>query len=134
VIDPSEHDYWIIALEWVGLSSQDWQLFFNLGDDQARRLVKWVNLSKHLLNISPQSLKFEFESVFELDSFQIVFDWYFMTKHLLQKKTTGMLLNFIKMNIPIWSHIFELDPPKDVKQIDPPRRSQYQVWSLCQNL
>lgn len=134
VTEPCEHDYWIIALEWVGLSSREWQLFFNLGEEQTGRLVKWVNLSKHLSNISPQSFKLEFASVFESDSFKIIFDWYFMTKHLLQKKTTGMLLNFIKMNIPVWSHIFELDLPKDVKHIDPPRRSQYQVWSLCQSL
>ena len=132
--DPSRHETWMIALEWVGLSSEEWGNFFSLSSETSRRMAKWAASSREFQTILPESLHGEFEEIRDREVFEKVFDWYFTTKHLLQKNPELPLLKMIEEYLPDWIHLFRFDPPKDVKHIDPPYRAKYQVWNLCQRL
>ena len=134
LIDQTGHDYWMIALEWVNISSQEWQENFKLSKDQSVRLSRWVAQTKKMVTLRPESFQGEFEAILAHQDFNLVFDWYFTTKHLAQKKTTSQVLKLLDKKIPDWSFLFKVDMPVDVKHIDPPLRSKYQVWNLCQRL
>jgi tRNA nucleotidyltransferase/poly(A) polymerase len=134
LIDQTVHDYWMIAFEWVNISSQEWQENFKLSKDQSVRLSRWVAQTKKMVTLIPESFKGEFEAILAHQDFNLVFDWYFTTKQLAQKKTTSQVLKFLDMKIPDWSFLFKIEMPNDVKHIDPPLRSKYQVWNLCQRL
>ena len=66
--------------------------------------------------------------------FDVLFDWYFTTKQLLQKNPNLPLMTMIESYLPAWIHLYRFEVVKDVKHIDPPLRAKYQVWNLCQRL
>ena len=132
--DPSKHETWIIALEWMGVSTQSWQKFFSLSVDSTTRLSRWAQSSKTFIQLSPEHFLGEFAAVCLILEFDLLFDWYFTTKQLLQKNPTLPLLKMVEDYLPLWAHLYHLDPLKDVKHIDPPLRAKYQVWNLCQRL
>lgn len=132
--DPSRHESWMVGLEWVGLSGEDWGQYFSLSLESARRLSRWAQTSKQFKNIQPESFHGEFEEVREQKDFLLLFDWYFTTKQLLQKHPELPLIKMIGEYLPDWVHLYRFEPVKDVKHIDPPLRAKYQVWNLCQRL
>ena len=132
--DPARHEAWMIALEWVGLSSEEWSSFFSLSSETSRRMARWAASSREFGHLMPESFHGEFEEVREKPDFEKIFDWYFTTRHLLQKNPQLPLLKMIEEYLPAWIHLFRFEPPKDVKHIDPPFRAKYQVWNLCQRL
>lgn len=132
--DPSQHENWIIALEWVGLSSERWQQYFSLSGESRARMGRWAHDSKSFQQIMPELFHGEFETVRSLPEFDKLFDWYFTTKHLLQKYPKLPLLQMIDDYLPQWVHLYRFEPVKDVKHIEPPFRAKYQVWNLCQRL
>lgn len=134
LIDPCEHDSWMIALEWNQLSSEEWSRYFSLSSETSRRIAKWASFSREFISILPESFHGEFDEVKDREDFEKVFDWYYTTKHLLQKNPHLPLLKMIEEYLPAWIHLYRFDPPKDVKHIDPPYRAKYQVWSICQRL
>lgn len=130
----SLHEAWVIALEWVGESSDSWRDYFLLSADSCKRLARWTASSKEFLHIHPEIFHGEFEAVLQKAEFESLFDWYFNTKHILQKYPELPLLNMIEDCLPEWIHLYKFDVIKDVKHIDPPLRAKYQVWNLCQRL
>jgi tRNA nucleotidyltransferase/poly(A) polymerase len=134
LIDPTKHEVWIIALEWMGIPSEKWQRFFSLSAEICSRLSRWSAMSKKFISLSPEYFQGEFESVSKLPDFEMLFDWYFTTKQLLQKNSSLPLLKLIEAFLPSWVHLFRFEAVKDVKHIDPPLRAKYQVWNLCQRI
>ena len=67
-----------------------------------------------------------------MQEFDILFDWFFSTKQLLQKYPHLPFLKLIEDFLPDWVILFQIELLKDVKHIDPPLRAKYQVWNLCQ--
>jgi hypothetical protein len=132
--DPKKHEVWIIALEWVDISSENWAKYFSLGVDHSKKLARWAKASRLFESILPESYHGEFEELRDTENFEKLFDWYYTTKHLLQKNPDLPLLKMIEDFIPDWIHLFKFEPLKDVKHIDPPYRAKYQLWNLCQRL
>jgi hypothetical protein len=134
LMDPTFHEEWMIALEWVGISCESWQIYFSLSSETCRRLGRWAEASKKFTTILPEIFHGEFEDVREKPEFEVLFDWYFTTKQLLQKNPELPLLAMIEKYLPDWIHLYRFEVVKDVKHIDPPFRAKYQVWNLCQRL
>ncbi|HXH75224.1 MAG TPA: hypothetical protein VNJ08_09685 [Bacteriovoracaceae bacterium] len=134
LVTPSLHESWIVALEWVGLSSENWQKYFSQSSESGRRLGRWAQQSKSFQKILPETFHGEFEVAKEHPEFAMLFDWYFTTKQLLQKNPELPLMKMIEDYLPDWIHLYRFEPVKDVKHIDPPLRAKYQVWNLCQRL
>jgi tRNA nucleotidyltransferase/poly(A) polymerase len=132
--DPLQQESWVIALEWVGLSSEEWQKYFSLSSDSCQRLARWARSSKEFQKIYPENFQGEFDVVRETREFALLFDWYFTTKQVMQKNPRLPLLKMIDDYLPHWVHLFKFGPLKDVKHIDPPLRAKYQVWNICQRL
>jgi len=132
--DPSKHETWMIALEWVGVSCESWQKYFSVSSETSSRLARWAENSKKFIKIKPETFHGEFEAIRDLPEFNLLFDWYFTTKQLLQKNPTLPLMKMIEDFLPDWIHLYRFEPVKDVKHIDPPFRAKYQVWNLCQRL
>ena len=132
--DPSKHEAWIIAFEWIGVSPESWQKFFSLSADMTTRLSRWAQFSKKFIQLKPEHFHGEFAAVCLLPEFEFLFDWYFTTKQLLQKNPALPLLKMIEDYLPGWVQLYHFEPLKDVKHIDPPLRAKYQVWNLCQRL
>jgi tRNA nucleotidyltransferase/poly(A) polymerase len=132
--DSSKNETWLIALEWIGVSSQEWQKFFSVSSDTSRRLARWAQNSKIFSDLKPEKFHGEFEQVRDFPEFATLFDWYFTTKQLLQKNPELPLMKMIEEYLPDWIHLYRFEPVKDVKHIDPPFRAKYQVWNICQRL
>ncbi len=132
--NPADHNAWVMALCWCGLSWEKWQTYFSLGKDAGARLARWVDASRAFSKIMPESFHGEFEEIKDLPGFGQLFDWYFTTRNLLQKNPELPLLKVIGEHLPHWIHLYQFEAPKDVKHIDPPLRAKYQVWNLCQRL
>ncbi len=132
--DSKKHESWMIALEWIGVSSESWRNFFSLSSESARRIGRWAESSRLFQKLLPEHFQGEFEEVRATDNFEKLFDWYFTTKQLLQKNPELPLLKMIEDYLPIWIYLYRFEAPKDVKHIDPPLRAKYQVWNLCQRL
>ncbi len=132
--DPKKHEVWIIALEWVDISSENWAKYFSLSPDYSKKLARWAKSSREFQVILPENFHGEFEALRDTVDFEKLFDWYFTTKHLLQKNSDLPLLKMIEDFLPSWIYLFQFEPLKDVKHIDPPFRAKYQVWNLCQRL
>lgn len=132
--DPARHEAWMVALEWMGLSSEKWCEYFSLSLESARRLSRWAMSSRTFKDIHPETFHGEFEEVREKPEFLTLFDWYFTTKQILQKNPQLPLLSMIEEYLPEWIHLYRFEAVKDVKHIDPPFRAKYQVWNLCQRL
>jgi hypothetical protein len=134
LVDPTLHESWIVALEWIGLKSENWQKYFSHSIETCRRLARWAEQSKQFQQILPEIFHGEFEVIRELPEFKVVFDWYFTTRQILQKNSKIPLLVMIEHYLPDWIHLYRFEAVKDVKHIDPPLRAKYQVWNLCQRL
>lgn len=134
VQDPYSQDSWLLSLNWWGLDALAWEKFFNLSPDQGKKLKRWTEISKALNGFDVDLLQGEFENIHPKKEFQLVFDWYFSTKQILQKTPESPLLPFIQKHLQGWSYLLTFDLVKDVKHIDPPLRAKYQVWSLCQRI
>jgi tRNA nucleotidyltransferase/poly(A) polymerase len=132
--DPRKHETWIIALEWVGLSSVEWAKYFSVGTDTSRKLARWAQSSRFFQVAHPEDFQKEFEELRDTENFEKLFDWYFTTKQILQKNPELPLMKMIEEYLPEWIHLYRFEPVKDVKHIDPPYRAKYQVWNLCQRL
>lgn len=132
--DPARHEAWVIALEWVGVSGEGWQKFFNISSETCTRLGRWAMNSKKFIQIKPETFHGEFDEIREKKEFESLFDWYFTTKQLLQKNPDLPLLKMIEEYLPDWIHLYRFEVVKDVKHIDPPLRAKYQVWNICQRL
>jgi tRNA nucleotidyltransferase/poly(A) polymerase len=132
--DPTKHETWIIALEWVGISSDNWSKYFSLSTQTSQRLARWAKSSRDFQKIFPENFHGEFDEVRVKEDFEKLFDWYFTTRQLLQKHADLPLLKMIEEYLPHWIHLYKFEPIKDVKHIDPPLRAKYQVWNLCQRL
>lgn len=134
LMDPTRHETWMIALEWIGISCLSWQQYFSLSSDTCRRLGRWAQESRAFEKILPENFHGDFEVVKALPDFELLFDWYFTTKQLMQKNPNLPLLRMIDEYLPSWIHLYRFEAVKDVKHIDPPLRAMYQVWNLCQRL
>lgn len=132
--DPDRHESWIMALEWLNISSEEWVKFFSVSSETARRLARWAHTSREFQTIYPEVFHGEFETLKDKPEFEKVFDWYFTTKQLLQKNADLPLMKMIEEYLPHWIHLYRFEVVKDVKHIDPPYRAKYQVWNLCQRL
>jgi tRNA nucleotidyltransferase/poly(A) polymerase len=132
--DPKRHESWIIALEWMNVSSEAWRNYFSVSSDTGRRLARWASTSKEFQAIAPEIFQGEFEIVRDKPEFEKLFDWYFTTKQLLQKNPELPLMAMIETYLPEWIYLYRFEAPKDVKHIDPPFRAKYQVWNLCQRI
>jgi hypothetical protein len=132
--DPSHHESWMIALEWIGESSANWQKYFSLSSETSRRIARWAQQGQLFQTIHPEFFQTEFDEIKDKEDFEILFDWYFTTKQLLQKHPKLPLLSMIEKYLPAWIHLYRFEVVKDVKHIDPPLRAKYQVWNLCQRL
>lgn len=132
--DPFRYETWVIALEWVDLSSEAWSKYFSMSSDTSRRLARWAHASKEFQKILPEEFHGEFEEIRDKENFLKLFDWYFTTKQLLQKNSDLPLMIMIEEYLPAWIHLYRFEPLKDVKHIDPPYRAKYQVWNLCQRV
>ena len=132
--NPSRHEAWVIALEWVGVSGEGWQKFFNISSETCTRLGRWAKNSKKFIQIKPETFHGEFEEVIKNPDFDVLFDWYFTTKQLLQKNPDLPLLKMIEEYLPDWIYLYRFEVVKDVKHIAPPLRAKYQVWNICQRL
>jgi hypothetical protein len=132
--DPSKHETWIIALEWIGVPCESWQKYFSVSSETCSRLARWAQNSKKFILIKPETFHGEFEQIKGISEFDVLFDWYFSTKQILQKNPSLPLLKMIEDFLPDWIHLYRFEAVKDVKHIDPPLRAKYQVWNLCQRL
>lgn len=132
--DPSRHEAWVIALEWVGVSGEGWQKYFNISSETCTRLGRWATNSKKFIQIRPEEFHGGFEVILEKKEFDLLFDWYFTTKQLMQKNPDLPLIRMIEEYLPDWIHLYRFGVVKDVKHIDPPLRAKYQVWNICQRL
>jgi hypothetical protein len=132
--DPSFHEEWMIALEWVGIPCESWQTYFSLSSETCRRLGRWAECSKKFTSIQPEIFHGEFDEIKDKAEFEVLFDWYFTTKQLLQKNPNLPLLAMVENYLPAWIHLYRFEVVKDVKHIDPPLRAKYQIWNLCQRL
>ena len=132
--DPRNHLCWIIALEWVGLSSESWSRYFSLSSSLSQKLSRWARLCQGFKGLHPEEFQKDFDDLKNDSGFKNLFDWYFTTKQLLQKNPDLPLMEMIEEFLPNWIYLFRFDPPRDVKHIDPPYRAKYQVWNLCQRL
>jgi tRNA nucleotidyltransferase/poly(A) polymerase len=132
--DPRKHETWIVALEWVDISSDAWAAYFSFSSETSKRLGRWAKLSKNFQQVLPEIFHGEFESVRDNEEFEKLFDWYFTTKQLLQKYPDLPLMKMIEDYLPHWIHLYKFEAVKDVKHIDPPYRAKYQVWNICQRL
>lgn len=132
--DPKRHEAWIIALEWIDLSSEKWREYFSISSDTGRRLARWAQTTKIFQKELPENFHGEFEEIRDTEKFEKLFDWYFTTKQLLQKNPDLPLMKMIEDFLPDWIHLYRFEAPKDVKHIDPPYRAKYQVWNLCQRI
>ena len=132
--DPKRHESWIIALEWTDIPYESYREYFSVGSDTARRLARWAQSSKVFQKTLPEAFHGEFVDIRDTESFEMLFDWYFTTKQLLQKNPDLPLMKMIEEYLPDWIHLYRFEAPKDVKHIDPPFRAKYQVWNLCQRL
>lgn len=132
--DEHKHESWMIALEWVGGSAEEWQKYFSLSSESARRLGRWAQMTKKFEHIRPETFHGEFEDIREKEEFLLLFDWYFATKQILQKHSDLPILTMAQSLLPEWIYLFQFEALKDVKHIDPPLRAKYQVWNLCQRL
>lgn len=134
IADTKKHESWMIALEWIGISSESWRSFFSLSSDSARKIGRWAESSRIFQKLLPENFQGEFEVIRDSENFEKLFDWYFTTKQLLQKNPELPLMKMIEDYLPAWIYLYRFEAPKDVKHIDPPFRAKYQVWNLCQRL
>jgi hypothetical protein len=134
IVDPSKHEAWMIGLEWVGFDCSLWQQFFSLSADSAKRSSSWAKISRHFQTIHPEVFQGEFEQVIKMPDFDLLFNWYFTTRHLMQRSPDVPFLSLVEKLLPEWVHLYRFEPLRDVKHIDPPLRAKYQVWNLCQRL
>lgn len=134
IADPKKHESWMIALEWIGTSSESWRSYFSLSSDSARKIGRWAEASRLFQTVLPENFQGEFDVVRDMPNFEKLFDWYFTTKQLLQKNPELPLMKMIEDYLPAWIYLYRFEAPKDVKHIDPPLRAKYQVWNLCQRL
>ncbi len=132
--DVGRQESWMVALEWMGISSESWVEYFCLGHDSSKRIARWAQSSRLFTQRHPEDFHGEFEEIVMKQEFVELFDWYFTTKQILQKHPQVNLLKMIEEFLPEWIHLFRFEPVKDVKHIDPPLRAKYQVWNLCQRL
>jgi tRNA nucleotidyltransferase/poly(A) polymerase len=132
--DPRKLETWVIALEWVDISSENWVKYFSMSTDLTKRLARWAKMSRDFQLKLPEAFHGEFEEIKNADQFEKLFNWYFTTKQLLQKNSDLPLMKMIEEYLPNWIHLYRFELPKDVKHIDPPFRAKYQVWNLCQRL
>lgn len=132
--DSSKQESWMVALEWMGISSESWVEYFHLGHESSKRIARWAQFSKDFTQRHPEDFHRDFEVVAGEKEFLELFDWYFTTKQIMQKHPQVNLLKMIEDFLPEWIHLFRFEPVKDVKHIDPPLRAKYQVWNLCQRL
>lgn len=134
LFDPFQHECWILSLEWSELPYENWQNYFSLSSESCRRIVRWGQNSRSFQKLMPEKFHGEFENVVKQPEFDLLFDWYFSTKQLLQKNPELPLMKMIEEYLPHWIHLYRFEPLKDVKHIEPPLRAKYQVWNLCQRL
>ena len=132
--DSTKHENWIMALEWVNCPASEWLNFFHLNSQHFDRLARWASSTKSFTSIMPEVFHGEFEDIIKKSEFDLLFDWYFSTKNLLQKNPSLHLLKMIDEFLPHWTHLYRFEALKDVKHIDPPLRAKYQLWNLCQRL
>lgn len=132
--DGSRQESWMVALEWVGISSEKWVEYFCLGFESSKRIARWAQFSRLFTERHPEDFHGEFDEIVQQESFNDLFDWYFTTKQILQKHPQVNLLRMIEEYLPEWILLFRFEAVKDVKHIDPPLRAKYQVWNLCQRL
>lgn len=134
LFDPRNLGSWIIALEWVGLESENWAKFFSMSLQESKKLARWASMSRYFQAIHPESFHGDFEQIKDSEEFDKLFDWFFSTKQILQKKSDLPLLKMIEEYLPNWIHLYRFELPKEVKHIGPPLRAKYQVWSVCQRI
>lgn len=134
LINPRSLESWVIALEWVGLSSEEWTTFFSMSIQESKKMARWVSLTLYFQTILPETFHGNFEEIKNLEQFEKLFDWYFSTKQVHQKRNELQLMKIIEDHLPDWIHLFRFEAPKDVKDITPSLRSKYQVWSICQRI
>ncbi len=134
VLDPSKHESWVVALEWMGFSSLEWQIFFKLAPEFVNRLSRWVKSTKTFIDLRPEAFHGDFSDVVAKPEFEILFDWYYTTKQIVQKDPTSTVLSLIESHVTGWIYLYRFEVLKDVKHIDPPLRAKYQLWNLCQKL
>lgn len=134
IMDPSRHEAWMIALEWMGVNCESWSQYFGLSSDTCRKIGRWAASSRYFQGMFPELYQGNFENVRDTEEFEKLFDWYFTTKQIMQKNPELPILNMVQEFLPEWIHLYRFEAPKDIKHIDPPYRAKYQVWSLCQRI
>lgn len=131
---PNNLENWLLAFSWLDLPTENWIKYFSISDKVAKSIDRWCTESKFLKTITPERFQGEFEAVIKIQEFERFFDWFHTTKNLLLKLPELPLLSLIETHLDDWIYLYKFEPLKDVKHIDPPLRSKYQLWQLCQRV
>ncbi len=134
LLDPGQHENWVLALELCHIDSEPWQKFFNVGSESLRKLSRWARSCRQFEKIHPEEFQGEFDKIKGLPNFDLLHVWYFTTKQLLVKNPGLPLMKLMESMLPDWTHLYKFEPVKDLGHIVPPDRSHYQLWNLCQRL
>ncbi|HLT22798.1 MAG TPA: hypothetical protein VKZ84_05120, partial [Bacteriovoracaceae bacterium] len=125
---------WMLGLEFIGLSGEDFCDYFSLSKPLCKKLISFAQVSRNLFKLDVDYLKQDFEKVLESVELHTAFSWYYGAMQLSSKAETSFVRDFIKMVSPEWFYLLSFEPLKDVRHIDPPYRAKYIVWSLCQRI
>lgn len=134
LLAPMNQDCWVLALAFCGLDYKRFGAHFLMSEKECERLARWAHQSCKFQKIMPEFFQGDFEEVLEKSEFFDLFDWYFSTKQLTGKHPDLPLMKLIEQKLSPWIHLYRFEVLKDVKHIDPPLRSKYQLWHLCQRV
>ncbi len=122
---------------WLALRGHNidsWQKNFGLSPKEAASFMKLGESIRVLEKLDPLDFHGEFEDILKDENFEKICDVYFSLKNMQSREAENFAVNLLKEFASAWQYLFSFEVMKDVREIDPPLRSRYQVWNLCQKL
>ncbi|MFY7993186.1 MAG: hypothetical protein ACOVP4_07845 [Bacteriovoracaceae bacterium] len=122
---------------WLALKGKPieaWQNYFTLSPKDAQSFARLGESIREIDKLDPLDFHGEFDSIHQNPAFEKICDVYFTLKNMQSREAEGFVVNLLKEFAPAWQYLFSFEVIKDVRDIDPPLRARYQVWSLCQKL
>jgi hypothetical protein len=122
---------------WLALKGkpiQAWQNYFALSPKDAQSFERLGESVREIHKLDPLDFHGDFEVIIQKASFERICDVYFTLKNMQSREVEGFVVKLLQEFAPAWQYLFSFEVIKDVRDIEPPLRSRYQVWNLCQKL
>lgn len=124
----------MLWLAMKGHSIEAWQSYFSLSPKEAQSFTRLGEGIREINGLDPLDFHGEFKDILKLPAFEKICDVYFTLKNMQSRESEGYAVKLLQEFAPSWQYLFSFEVIKDVRDIEPPLRSRYQVWNLCQKL